>query len=412
MKKLKFYMLALVTMMGLSSCEQHTCVEDNCTDLTGTWTSYTADYAEALVIKADGSVLSTGYDGNTLWENVAGRVEVKNGKAVMTFADRDSYKGYIDIIPGQAFSIHNAKGNRMTFQYCAEDLANKIVGMWVCNDGPVDMENSMNIQIFDKDGTTSFTGMDRDCGEFIVNGKGTYKIVGDMLIQTRPEGHVAEGESPYMVSKMIYTPNATKLGDVLTLKEYTRAGNNSVLEATTSLLRVKTFLELPGAKYAYSATYVSNVKGQDKSVQIFDRTVNFAKISNSGIDNFMKSSLFNIEFTNAKTLTYSYQVGGVDVNTTASIAVEGNKVNILMSKVNNVYRDVEIYAFQDADNTQMHWYMPTEAFEKFFTNMIITTMINRGEITANDTEAIDVIYAEIAELVESINLSIVLKTAK
>jgi hypothetical protein len=39
-------------------------------------------------------------------------------------------------------------------------------------------------------------------------------------------------------------------------------------------------------------------------------------------------------------------------------------------------------------------------------------MINRGEINANDTEAIDVIYKEIAELVESINLSIVLKTAK
>ena len=404
MKKLKFYMLALVTMMGLSSCEQHTCAEDNCTDLTGTWTSYTADYAEALVIKADGSVLSTGYDGNTLWENVAGRVEVKNGKAVMTFADRDSYKGYIDIIPGQAFSIHNAKGNRMTFQYCAEDLANKIVGMWVCNDGPVDMENDMTIQNFKTDSTYTFTGMDYSCGKFVNNEVGTYKVVGDMLIQAHPD--------VYTVSKMVYSPNATKLGDVLVLKEYTRAGNNSVLEATTSLLRVKTFLELPGAKYAYSATYVSNVKGQDKSVQIFDRTVNFAKISNSGIDNFMKSSLFNIEFTNAKTLKYNYQVGGVNVNTTPPIAVEGNKVNIQMSKVNNVYRDVEIYAFQDADNTQMHWYMPTEAFEKFFTNMIITTMINRGEINANDTEAIDVIYKEIAELVESINLSIVLKTAK
>ena len=404
MKKLKFYMLALVTMMGLSSCEQHTCVEDKCTDLTGTWTSYTADYAEALVIKADGSVLSTGYDGNTLWENVAGRVEVKNGKAVMTFADRDSYKGYIDIIPGQAFSIHNAKGNRMTFQYCAGDLANKIVGMWVCNDGPVDMENDMTIQNFKTDSTYTFTGMDHSCGKFVNNEVGTYKVVGDMLILVHPD--------VYTVSKMVYSPNATKLGDVLVLKEYTRAGNNSVLEATTSLLRVKTFLELPGAKYAYSATYVSNVKGQDKSVQIFDRTVNFAKISNSGIDNFMKSSLFNIEFTNAKTLTYNYQVGGVNVNTTAPIAVEGNKVNIQMSQVNTVYRDVEIYAFQDAYNTQMHWYMPTEAFEKFFTNMIITTMINRGEINANDTEAIDVIYKEIAELVESINLSIVLKTAK
>ena len=35
------------------------------------------------------------------------------------------------IIPGMAFSIFNAEGRRFTYNYCANDLADEIIGMWV-----------------------------------------------------------------------------------------------------------------------------------------------------------------------------------------------------------------------------------------------------------------------------------------
>ena len=72
-----------------------------------------------------------------------------------------------------------------------------------------------------------------------------------------------------------------------------------------------------------------------------------------------------------------------------------------------------MYAFQDQDNTQMHWYMPTTSFEKFFGNTSVALMLGSGQLDKDDTEGIANVYKTIADAVGSINLCLVMKkTAK
>ena len=108
MKIFKLMAIALVAMLGFSACEKdcdHDFIEvDHSKDLVGTWTCHEAGYAEALVIKADGSVLSTGVENGEFWENVKGNIVVENGNITMTFEDNDNFKGHFDIVPGVAFS--------------------------------------------------------------------------------------------------------------------------------------------------------------------------------------------------------------------------------------------------------------------------------------------------------------------
>ena len=101
MKNLKFLLVALVAMLGFISCDKHECNDyDHSADLVGTWTCLTADFAEALVINADGSLVSTGVADGEYWEEVAGIIVVENGNVTLTFVDGDTYKGHFDIIPG------------------------------------------------------------------------------------------------------------------------------------------------------------------------------------------------------------------------------------------------------------------------------------------------------------------------
>ena len=97
---------------------------------------------------------------------------------------------------------------------------------------------------------------------------------------------------------------------------------------------------------------------------------------------------------------------------TAPIEVEGNKLTIKMSAVDAVYHDVVVYTFQDKDNTQMHMYMPTSSFEKFFANTSVAVMLGYGQIDRNDTEAIAGVYKNVADAVHSINLSLVMSKTK
>ena len=135
MKIFKLMMLALVAMGGLNSCSEdcdHVLTEhDHSADLVGTWTCLQEGFAEALVIKADGSMVSTGVADGKFWENVNGTISVKDGKATLNFEDNVTIEGHIDIVPGMVFSIVEDNGARFTFNYCKEDLSDEIVGMWV-----------------------------------------------------------------------------------------------------------------------------------------------------------------------------------------------------------------------------------------------------------------------------------------
>ena len=67
LKIFKFMTLALVAMLGFSSCSEdcnHEFIEvDYSKDLVGTWTCLEADYASSLVFTADGKVLCSGVGG-------------------------------------------------------------------------------------------------------------------------------------------------------------------------------------------------------------------------------------------------------------------------------------------------------------------------------------------------------------
>ena len=415
MKNFKFWVIALVAMVGLNSCSEdcdHVINEhEHSADLVGTWTCLQEGYAEALVIKADGSALSTGYDGEEFWENVAGSFVVENGMVTMTFEDGDNFHGHFDIIPGMAFSIYTDEGNRFTFNYCKEDLSEEVVGMWVCVDGPSDKEADMVIQVFDEEGTVNKTGWSVASNEFIVKEALTYKVVGDLLFHQRPSDMVTEGVVANFVSKLTYMPNANQLGDMLINTTY-KVVKGETVELSMSMLRIKQHLELPGNKYDYIKTFVSNVKGVDKDVDVMGFTFNFAKMDGVILDKMLKTVLFAVEFPDANTIRYSCQYNKFSMEMDAPIAVDGNKMTVKMNQRDAAFKDVDLYTFQDQDNTQMHMYMPTHSFVNFFGNMQIAFMSELGQLDKTDANAVKAVFDGIDAAVESINLSLVMTKAR
>ena len=401
MKIFKFMTLALVAMLGFSSCSEdcnHNFIEvDYSKDLVGTWTCLTADYAEALVIKADGSVVSTGVENGEYWDGVKGSIKTTNNKMTLLFEDNDNYEGRFEMICGEAFTIFDENGKHLTYRYCANDLADEVVGMWVW----VDSNNgngtdNMAIQTYKEDGTAIFTAFYEGEG-YTVNNESTYRIIGDLLIQNVPNNNPS-----YMARRLIYNANTTALGDVLT--SYDPTSNE-----TLSWLRINQSLDLAGQKYDYIKTYVSNVKGEDKDINFMGYTINFAKMDGSELDKLLKAILFNVEFPDANTLNYSYNYNNVKATLDAPIVVEGNKMTIKMSKEVSTLKDVVLYAFQDADCSQLHFYMHRDAFVNFHTNMQAKLMESMDEqFDINNAEAVNAIYNEINNTVETINVSLVM----
>ena len=414
MKKIiNFCIIAIVAMLGFTSCNDcdHDFIEvDYSKALVGTWTLMNEGFAEAWVVKADGSVEVTGVLDGEYYET-KGTVKVKNNKMSYKFDNGDQFEGILEIIPGKCFSLAYESDyqseERVTYQYCENDLSDEIVGMWVCSETPSAEENDMLIMTYKADGTTSFSGYFYEADDFGANMEASYKVVGDLLIHKQPDVALEMGLVQYTAMKMIYTPNATVLGDVMSFKAYAKVGENSV-ETNTSWLRIKQHLDLAGQKYNYIKTFVSNVKGEDKDIPFLNTSFNFAKMDGSIIDKFLKSILFNVEFPNANTINYSFMLEGQNLPMSAPIEVEGNKMTIKMSANDPVFHDVVVYTFQDKDNSQMHMYMPTSSFEKFFANTSVSVMLGYGQLDKNDADAIAAVYQNVADAVESINLSLVM----
>ena len=402
-KNFLFCMMALVAMCGLNSCSDdcnHDFIEHDFTqELVGTWTFLNGEQAEAMVIKADGSFTTTGImKGGALYEE-KGTIKVVNNKVTLAFdGDKESFEGRLEFVAGKSMSLVMFDDNdvRLTYDYCENDLADEVVGMWVCNDGVA----GMAIQTYQEDGKCIYTGFSLGANDYMTNYESTYEVIGDMMFQKTGDR--------YFVTRLTYLPNGNSLGDIL----YTTSTilvNNEFVTSSYSFLRIKQSLDLAGKAYDYSATYISNVKGEDKDVPFLNTSFNFAKMNGSIIDKFLKSTLFSVEFPDANTIKYSYLLEGENIVMTAPIEVEGNKMTIKMSETIPVYQDVEIYTFQDQDNTQMHLYMPTASFEKFFANTSVAVMLGHGQLDINDAEAIAEVYKSVADALESINLTIILK---
>ena len=410
MKIFKFMTLALVAMLGFSSCSEdcnHEFIEvDYSKDLVGTWTCFEADYASALVFSADGSAISMGAGSGDYWENVDGTFSVENNHLLISFESGYEVDVRIDLIPNVSLSIVDKNGKRHTYRYCTNDLSDEIVGMWV---SPSEDMNNTLIQTFNADGTNNTTGVISDVDKPLVNAGGnTYKVVGDLLFLTPVDFVVESGLPSCMTMRMTYTPNGVVYGDIMNLSLYITNGDEAT-ETSTSFLRVKQSLDLADQKYDYIKTYVSNVKGEDKDIDFMGYTFNFAKMDGSGLDKMLKALLFAVEFPNANKLTYSYQLNNNTEAYDANIVVEGNKMTIKMSEKVATLKDVVLYAFQDADCSQMHFYMHKTAFVNFYTNMQAMLMKATDEqFDINNAEAVNAIYNEINNAVETINVSFVM----
>ena len=400
-----------MAMFGFIACDKHECNDyDHSADLVGTWTCLQAGYAEALVIKADGSAVSTGFDGTEYWENVAGNIVVENGTITMTFEDNDNFKGHFDIIPGMAFSIYTEEGNRLTFNYCANDLSDEIVGMWVNNETKTGDGDVITVQTFLENGKAIFTGYGGHADEYQVNDETTYKVIGDLLIMALPKDKIPAGVSSYLTKRLIYSPDGTAHGDIMTHK-VTKMVDGKEKVILSNFLRVKQSLDLASKKYDYIKTFVTNVDGLDKDINFMGFEFNFAKMDGVKLDKMLKTLLFNIEFPDANTIKYACHYNNEPMSLDAPIVVDGNKMTVKMSSKDAAYKDVDLYTFQDADCSQMHMYMPTYAFINFFGNMQATIMSQMGDLDLTDAAAVKAVFDSIDEAVKTINVSFVMTKA-
>ena len=396
MKKL-LLMFAAVGML-FTACNKETDhnndKHDHSADIVGTWSCLTADYAEVLIINADGTAVSYGVEDGEYWENVSGSVIVDGDNITMNFEDNDNLTGHFDIIPGQSFSLYEDSGERYIYQYCANDLADEIIGMWVSTDNSSIEENNVLIQTFYENGKSTFTGFGEIDGEIVVEKESNYKVVGDACFQ--------EINGKYIAWKVSYSQNGTSLGDIMT---NTNAGY------TSTWLRVKEGLNLTERVYDYKSAYVTNAKGKDEDFTIFGNTLNIAKITAYDFDKLFGADLYNVEL-NGNLFKYRLLLeNGESAGADVPMTVDGNKVTLDFSAVNPACRKVDMYIFQDKDDTQLHIYMHTSSFVNYFANLKVLTMPLEGNFDLSDA-AIEKVFADMEARVESINVSFVFKARK
>ena len=150
----------------------------------------------------------------------------------------------------------------------------------------------------------------------------------------------------------------------------------------------------------------------DKDIEFMGTTFNFAEMDGVKLDKALKTILFNVEFPDANTMHCVGRYSGGDIIFDAPIVVDGNKMTVKMSEKNAAYKDVDLYTFQDQDNTQMHMYMPTYAFENFLANTAVEMMAQNGELDLNDANAVAAIFNGVENAIETINVSFIFKAIK
>ena len=382
--------------------------------LIGTWT-YVADngQAEAMVINPDGSFEVTGImQGGYLYEE-KGTISVVNNKVTLAYNSGDTFEGRLELVSGKSMSIvlNEEYDIRLTYDYCENDLSDEIIGTWVCNDGPSAGKDTAIITYAENGKMTMTTQSSDFIADDFVKQESEYMVIGDLIFKILPKDNVPEGIPPYIVSRLIYTPNGTTLGDILTENQYVYS-DNGLVEITTSFLRVKEYINLPEKIYDYSSAYVSNAKGTDEDFTITGNTFNMANIKAGDFDMMFRAVLFCVEFPNANTIKQHFRVNGVETGFDTPITVNGNKVTLDMNASNPAFRDVEMYMFQDKDDTQLHMYMPTSSFINYFANLELVTMMTEGKIDPADTAAVENVFADMESRIESINVSFVFKARK
>ena len=404
MKKLLLMFAAVATLFTACNKEcGHDFIEhDFASELVGTWTYLNDEgQAEAMVIKEDGSFAITGImQGGYLYEE-KGTIKVVNNKVTLAFdGDNDTFEGRLEFVAGKSLSIvlFEEDNIRLDYDYCANDLSDEIIGMWVLNDGVA----GMSIQTYQEDGKCIYTGFSLGANDYMTNFESTYEVFGDMMYQKIGDR--------YFATRLTYVPNGNSLGDILSTTS-TILINDEYVTSSYSFLRIKQSLNFTDKKYDYITSYVTSAKGKDEDFYIVGNTFNMANVEARDFDVMFRSVLFALEL-NANSIKQHFVVNGTDVEFDIPITVEGNKVILNLSTANPAYRNVDMYMFQDQDDTQLHIYMPTSTFINYFANLEITTMLTEGKIDTTDAAAIEKVYTNMEARVESINVSLIMKARK
>ena len=285
--------------------------------------------------------------------------------------------------------------------------------MWVSNDGPTDMENEIQIRTYDKDGIVTTTGVRTIDGnaEWILKEEREYKVVGNLLFKKLSESVANQVGVSYNVEQLIYTPKATALGDIMTVLFNLPIGDG-FMQTRSSFLRIKQSLDLTGKTYDYKSAYVTNAKGKDEDFTIMGNAFNIARLKSYDFDKMFSADLFSVEL-NANSFKYKLRLdNGQETGFDTPMTIDGNKVILDMSAINPALRKVEMFMFQDANDTQVHIYMHTDAFINYFANMEVYTFILEGKINPADIAAIEKVFADMEARIESINVSFVMKARK
>ena len=390
-----------MAMFGFSSCNKdcgHDFIEYDYNEaLIGTWTYVEGELAEAMVINPDGSFEVTGVmKGGSLYEE-KGTIKVVNNKVSLVFeGDKDVIEGRLELVSGKSMSIilNEEYDIRLDYDYCANDLSDEIVGMWVSTGNSSTEENDVLIQTFYENGKSTYTGFAPLDGEIILNKETNYNVVGDVNFQ--------EINGKYTAWKLSYFQNGTSSGDIMT---------NTNGDFTETWLRVKQYLNLTGLKYAYSTAYITNAKGKDENFSILGSTFNITNIKGSDFDVIFGSDLFSVEL-NADSIKHIFRIDGQHAEFDAPISVEGNKVTLDMSAVNPAFRTVTMYMFQNANDSQLHMFMPTNSFINYIANLGIRTLLLEGKIDITDATAVEKVFADMKARIDSINVSFIFKARK
>ena len=413
MKNLKLFVVALVAILGFTACDKdcgHDFIEhDFSKELVGTWTSLNGELAEAMVIKEDGSFTTTGVmKGGSMYEE-KGTIKVVNNKVTLAFeGDNEEYEGRLEFVAGKSLSIVMFDDNdvRLTYDYCENDLSDEIIGMWVCTDAPTTSGESMIVHTLMDNGKAIYTGFGTYSNEYIVNKETTYEVVGDLLFYALPQDNLIEGAPTYITKKLTYKPNGVAYGDIMEEKVIM-----SEVEMTSTMLRIKQSLNLTNRAYDYITAYVTNVNGKDEDFSILGNTFNISKIKSNDLDAMFRSILSCIEL-NENSFKYKLCLDGREIELTDPILVDGNKVTLDMSTTNSACRKVDMYMFQDANDSQLHIYMPTKSFINYFANLQIPTLVSEGKLDTTDAAAVEKVFADMEARIQSINVSLIYKARK
>jgi hypothetical protein len=345
--------------------------------------------------------------GGSMYEE-KGTIKVVNNKVTLAYESGDVFEGRLELVAGKSLSIvlFEEENIRLTYDYCKEDLSDEITGMWVCTDAPTGDGEAMIVHTFMDNGKAIYTGFGNYADEYLVNKETTYEIVGDLLFYALPQDNLEEGAPSYIIKKLTYKPNGVAYGDIMEEKVVM-----SGVELTSTMLRIKQYLNLIDKTYDYTTAYVSNAKGKDEDFSILGNTFNISKIKANDLDMMFRSILSCIEF-NENSFKYKLRLDGREIEMNDPITIDGNKVTVDMSATNPACRKVDMYMFQDANDTQLHIYMPTKSFINYFANLQIPTLKAEGKLDTTDATAVEKVFTDMEARIQSINVSLVYKARK